>query len=88
MDHISIYITKEDFETTDYMEPTDCALATALKRNRYKLGGDGRLGVGGSTAWIGGSVYGILEWEEIQGKYGEVVDGTITEGLMVNLLKI
>lgn len=86
--HISVFITKEDFKTTKYMEPTKCALATALKREGHKLGGNGCLGVGGQEAVVAGSWYGILEWQEIQDKYREAKAGTIKEGLVVNLLKI
>ena len=82
-DHISVFITKEDFETKDYYDCLNCPLATALKREGYKLGYEGNLGaVGGKDVWMGEETYAILEWDEI------AKNSEKPEGLMVNLLRI
>lgn len=88
--HLAFHLTKEDFETTEYIDNKDCALARAIKRSGLYLSDrmeDGLLigfGVGGETVGIEGSTFAILEWDTIQDAY----DNPPAEGLMVNLLKI
>ena len=85
-DHISVFITKEDFETKYYMSNTDCPLAAALKREGYETGYKyGQYAVGGDTVQTGEVRYGILEWEEIITRCNRC---NKPEGLMVNLLRI
>jgi hypothetical protein len=81
-DHISVILTKKDFETTYYTDPKNCALATALKREGYELGGEYSAGVGGAEATIQGETYHILECNKIQESY------RTKQPLQVNLLKL
>lgn len=82
--HLAFHLTKEDFETTSYMNPTGCALATAIERAGYKLGAKGHVGVGGSEAYFEGEGFRIVRWSKIRDAYSNPP----AEGLMVNLLKI
>lgn len=83
--HISVICKKEDFETSDYNNNTDCALAKALKREGYKLGYEDCSGaVSGTEVWFGPEIvnYAILEWEGVVHAHDNPKD------LQVNLLLI
>jgi hypothetical protein len=91
-DTIRVFIEGEDFNS-DYTEPKDCALARAILRGGYDLGGVNprtgreRQGVGVGDCMIQNVEYRFEESLVKQG-YEAVESGSVPNGVEIILTKI
>jgi hypothetical protein len=71
---ITLTLLKEDFETSNFFDCNDCALARAIIRAGYSIPNDG---VGGFTAVVNGINYEIMEFKDIFYTYSKPTDLTV-----------